>query len=53
MDWAAENGHIAVVKWLHLNRTEGCITDATTFAMAKAAENDHPEIVKYVQSHCR
>ena len=23
MDWAAENGHLNVVEWLHNNRTEG------------------------------
>ena len=24
MDRAAENGHIEIVKWLHINRKEGC-----------------------------
>ena len=28
MDWAAKNGHFDVVRWLYLNRSEGCSTDA-------------------------
>ncbi len=24
MDQAAQEGHLEVIKWLHMNRTEGC-----------------------------
>jgi hypothetical protein len=41
--WAAGNGHLEVVKWLHLHRPEGC-----TSAMAAAAENGHLEVVKWL-----
>ena len=29
MDGAATNGHLVVVEWLQLNRSEGCTTEAT------------------------
>jgi hypothetical protein len=41
-DYAAENGHLDVVKWLHAHRSEGCTTDA----MDKAAANNHLEMVQ-------
>ena len=44
MNWASENGHLEVVKWLHSNRTEGC----TRRAMDMASENGHLEIVKWL-----
>ena len=47
MDWAAENGHIEIVKWLHENRTEGC----TKHAMNWAAYNGHVEIVKWLHEN--
>ncbi|GMF25643.1 unnamed protein product [Phytophthora fragariaefolia] len=47
MDAAAACGHLDVVKWLHLYRTEGC----TTTAMDLAAANGHLEIVKWLHSH--
>jgi hypothetical protein len=42
MDYAARNGHVDVVKWLHENRTEGC----TTNAMDDASYNGHVDVVK-------
>ena len=47
MNWAAGNGHLHVVKWLHEHRTEGCTTDA----MDWAAENGHLDIVKWLHEH--
>ncbi|POM77347.1 DNA excision repair protein ERCC-6, partial [Phytophthora palmivora] len=44
MDDAAANGHLQVVKWLHLNRSEGC----TTAAMDCAAANGHLDVVKWL-----
>jgi hypothetical protein len=35
MDQAAKNGHLEVIKWLHMNRTEGC----TGQAILQAASN--------------
>jgi hypothetical protein len=36
MDWAAENGHLGMVQWLDLNRSEGC----ATAAMDRAVKTD-------------
>eukprot|EP00122_Pirum_gemmata_P021472 Pgem_evm1s20004 len=47
MDFAAENGHLDVVKFLHRNRTEGC----TKNAMTKAVKNGHLEVVKFLHKH--
>ena len=44
MDWAAENGHFEIIKWLHCNRKEGCTNDA----MNRAAGNGHLEIVNWL-----
>ena len=44
MDWAAQNGYLEIVKWLHFNRKEGC----TFFAMNWAAHYGHLEIVKWL-----
>ncbi|KAL2914099.1 hypothetical protein HK105_206357 [Polyrhizophydium stewartii] len=44
MGYAAENGHLDVVKWLHANRTEGCSTDA----IESAARNGHLAVVKWL-----
>ncbi len=44
MDWAACNGHLEVVKWLHVNSTEGC----TAHAMDWAAACGHLEVVKWL-----
>ena len=44
MDSAADNGHFEIVKYLNLNRSEGC----SVRAMDSAAENGHFEIVKYL-----
>ncbi len=43
MDFAAHNGHLEVLTWLHENRNEGC----TTNAMNWAAEHGHLEVVKW------
>ena len=40
MDWAAKNGHFDVVRWLYLNRSEGCSTDAM--------RSKHIAIVRYL-----
>ena len=32
MNWAAIDGHLEVVKYLHENRTEGCTKDAMDWA---------------------
>mmetsp|Transcript_10561 Transcript_10561/g.18651 ORF Transcript_10561/g.18651 Transcript_10561/m.18651 type:complete len:105 (+) Transcript_10561:219-533(+) len=34
MDWAAQNGHLSVVGWLHANRSEGCYKNAIHLAAA-------------------
>ena len=47
MDWAAESGHLEVVKWLHLNRKEGC----TISAMNWAVEKGHLAIVEWLQNN--
>ncbi|KAL3657633.1 hypothetical protein V7S43_017436 [Phytophthora oleae] len=44
MDYAAANGHLEVVQWLHMNRSEGC----TTKAMNSAAKEGHLEVVKWL-----
>jgi hypothetical protein len=38
--WAAANGHLEVIEWLHENRSEGC----TKRAMDWAAEYGHLEV---------
>ena len=47
MDWASENGHLEVVKWLHSNRTEGC----TSYAMKWASKNGHLHVVQWLHSN--
>jgi hypothetical protein len=32
MNYAAWNGHLEVVKWLHANRSDGCSEDAVDYA---------------------
>lgn len=44
MDWAAMNGHLDVVKWLHSNRSEGC----SLFIMHYAGEHGHLDVVKWL-----
>jgi len=44
MDYAARLGHLEIVKWLHINRTEGC----TYLAMDEAACYGHLEVVKWL-----
>lgn len=45
MDWAAGNGHLDVVHWLHENRSEG----STTAALDMAAERGHLPTVFWLQ----
>jgi hypothetical protein len=47
MDWAAECGHLEVVQWLHLNRSEGC----TTNGIDGAAANGHLEVVEWLHGN--
>ncbi|KAK1943427.1 putative ankyrin repeat protein [Phytophthora citrophthora] len=49
MDAAAANGHLDVVKWLHVNYSQGC----TTRAMDLAACNGHLETVKKLHANRR
>ncbi|CAB1106367.1 unnamed protein product [Ectocarpus sp. CCAP 1310/34] len=43
-DYAAANGYLPVVQWLHDNRREGC----TVSAMNWAAENGHLSVVQFL-----
>ena len=45
VEYAAVNGHLDVLKWLHLNRSEGCDEDYTLFYSAK---HGHFEVVKFL-----
>jgi hypothetical protein len=45
MDFAAGNGYLEIVEWLHKNRKEGCTTDAMDFA----AKYGKFEIVEYLR----
>ena len=47
MNYAAQYGHLKIVKWLHHNRNEGC----TMWAMDMAAGNGHLEIVKFLHEN--
>ena len=47
MDWAALNGHLPMVQWLHQNRTEGCTTDA----MDWAAMEGHLHVVQWLHEN--
>ena len=47
MNWAANNGHLDVVKWLHYNRSEGC----TVAAMNWAANNNHLNVIKWLHEN--
>ncbi|RLN83836.1 hypothetical protein BBJ28_00020071 [Nothophytophthora sp. Chile5] len=49
MDWAAREGHLEMVKWLHINRIEGC----TTLALDWAAREGHLEVVKWLHDNRR
>src|SRR6476620_4102468 len=42
--WAAENGHLDIVKFLHINRAEGCTKDAMDYAARKG----HLDVVKFL-----
>ena len=44
MDYAAGDGRLDVVKWLHDNRTEGC----SIWAMNLAAENGHLDVFEFL-----
>ncbi|KAF0694381.1 Aste57867_14750 [Aphanomyces stellatus] len=47
MDFAAANGHIVVVEWLHMHRTEGC----SHWALDGAARNGHLKVVHFLVNH--
>ncbi|RLN95848.1 hypothetical protein BBJ28_00020424 [Nothophytophthora sp. Chile5] len=47
MDGAAANGHLEVVQWLHVHRSEGC----TTVAMNKAAAGGHLPVVQWLHAN--
>jgi hypothetical protein len=47
MDYAAANGHLDVIIWLHRNRREGC----TNAAMTKAAQNGHLKVINWLHSN--
>ncbi|KAF1791924.1 Ankyrin repeat-containing domain [Phytophthora cactorum] len=47
MNGAAKNGHLAVVEWLHTNRTEGC----TASAMDEAAQNQFWDVVDWLDQN--
>ncbi|OQS01296.1 hypothetical protein ACHHYP_01348 [Achlya hypogyna] len=44
MDYAAQNGHAEVLRFLHEHRSEGCSRDAMDFA----AQNGHMDVVQYL-----
>ncbi|KDO28668.1 hypothetical protein SPRG_06522 [Saprolegnia parasitica CBS 223.65] len=44
MDAAASNGHVDVVEFLHVNRTEGC----TTKALNGAISNGHLDVARFL-----
>ncbi|KAH9078073.1 hypothetical protein Ae201684P_019176 [Aphanomyces euteiches] len=47
MDLAAHFGHLNVVKFLHINRTEGCSSEA----MELAAEHGHMEVLQWLHAN--
>ena len=47
MNYAARNGHLEIVKWLHENRKEGCTKDA----MNMAAEKGHLKVIKWLHKN--
>lgn len=47
MDAAARRGHLDVAKYLQVNRSEGCTTDA----MNHAAANGHLHVVRWLKAN--
>lgn len=47
MNYAASNGHLDVVKWLHANNYKDCTTEATD----KASANGHLDVVKWLHQN--
>ncbi len=47
MVMAAANGHLEVVKWLHINRKEGCYE----IALRRAAANGHLDVVEWLRNN--
>ncbi|ETV75031.1 hypothetical protein H257_10633 [Aphanomyces astaci] len=47
MDWAAANGHLDVVAFLHQHRSEGCTVDA----IDRAAQRGHADVVEFLLTH--
>ena len=46
-NYAAEHGHLDIVKLLSEHRSEGC----TTWAMDYAAKNGHLDVLKWLHEH--
>jgi len=46
-NWAAKNGHLEVIKFLHENTSQGC----TKYAIDYAACNGHLEVVKFLHEN--
>ena len=47
LNWAAMNGHLDTVEWLHSNRNEG----ATYMALNGAAKNGHLKTVEWLHKN--
>uniref|UniRef100_K3W5I9 Ankyrin repeat-containing domain n=1 Tax=Globisporangium ultimum (strain ATCC 200006 / CBS 805.95 / DAOM BR144) TaxID=431595 RepID=K3W5I9_GLOUD len=47
MEYATENGHLDVMRWLHSHRNEGCTRDA----IDNVAENGHFHVAKWFYEH--
>jgi hypothetical protein len=45
--WAARGGHLAVLEWIHANKTQQCREDA----MDEAAGQGHLEVVKWLHAN--
>jgi len=47
LDQAARSGQLAILQWLHANRSEGC----STRAMDWAASSGHVDVVRWLHEH--
>src|ERR1700728_1967899 len=45
--WAAKNGYLGVIKWLHNNKKHGC----GPYVMDYAAKNGHLHIIKWLHEN--
>lgn len=48
MDYAAENGYLDVIQWLHENCEEGCTQDVMDLAAARG----HLDVVQWLHESC-